>query len=176
MQAVDVAPLRERVQRREPAQETKSSRVAAAEEALRVARVAADTLGADYAAAQRREDQASLDALNARVCAYETRVSEMQASQSASLEATHDARIEVDGVNARLESAERRVGLEAEPPVTPLLVRPVEPLQTHVRAHVDDIARHGGAWPSSRAADATGHGLCSRTADALLEGRGSRGA
>jgi colicin import membrane protein len=63
------------------------------------------------AAAQRREDQASLDELNARVCAYETRVSEMQANHSASLEATHDAQIEADVVNARLESAERRAAL-----------------------------------------------------------------
>ena len=161
MQAVEVATLRERVQRRETAEASLRSRVADAEEALRVTRVSADTLGVDYAAAletaereraealqardearaaaaagdseltrartmllvaeatardaaaQRREDQASLDELNARVCAYETRVSEMQASHSASLEATHDAQIEADVVNARLESAERRAA-EAE--------------------------------------------------------------
>ena len=60
------------------------------------------------AAARRREDQASLDELNARLCAYETRVSEMQTME---MQATHDARIELDVVNARLESAERRAAL-----------------------------------------------------------------
>ena len=156
MQAVEVATLRERVQRREIAEASLRRRVADAEEALRVARSSADTLSADYAAAletaereraealeaseearasaaaadseltrartmllvaeatardaaaQRREDQASLDELNARLCAYETRVSEMQTME---MQATHDARIELDVVNARLESAERRAAL-----------------------------------------------------------------
>ena len=66
MQAVEVATLRERVQRRETAEASLRSRVADAEEALRVTRVSADTLGVDYAAALETAERERAEALQAR--------------------------------------------------------------------------------------------------------------
>ena len=66
MQAVEVATLRERVQRRDTAEASLRSRVADAEEALRVTRVSADTLGVDYAAALETAERERAEALQAR--------------------------------------------------------------------------------------------------------------
>ena len=66
MQAVELATLRERVQRRETAEASLRSRVADAEEALRVTRVSADTLGVDYAAALETAERERAEALQAR--------------------------------------------------------------------------------------------------------------
>ena len=63
---MEVATIRERVQRRETAEASPRSRVADAEEALRVTRVSADTLGVDYAAALETAERERAEALQAR--------------------------------------------------------------------------------------------------------------
>ena len=66
MQAVEVATLRERVQRRETSEASLQTRVAQVEEALRVTQASASTLGEDYAAALETAERGRAHAMRER--------------------------------------------------------------------------------------------------------------